>query len=211
MKQNKKHQRKRQTKAVNRLWGRTIGGYFGLKHIGLLLAIVVLSGSVVGVSTLLRPNRTSHDPLPSLSFAPDAPNTAEIMKLINNTRTSNGLDAVMTDIGLDAVAEERLEDMVRHQYYSHQNLKGKYYYELFAIHDFSAAYSCENLGLEPSRDAARFVDSWLESKEGHKDCLLNEKVDRIGIAASKFSDGSEGSTDPTYLVVTIYGADLMPR
>jgi uncharacterized protein YkwD len=188
---------------------RSIGGYSTMTYVGRIVVGLGLIGVGAGLVTVFQPRIENADPLSSLSFASDAPDTAEILRLVNATRNQIHVQPVTADAQLDAVAQERLKDMVDRQYYSHQNLKGEYYYNLFAKHGFQTAYSCENLNIDSSIMATEYLDDWLMSNEGHKDCLLNTKVSRVGMASGEFSKASD-TAQKTYLVVTIYATPPVP-
>lgn len=154
--------------------------------------------------TFWQPSAPITNPLRSISNTATAPDTNDMLTLINSSRQSVNTSRVTLDPALNALAEDRLKDMVTHQYYAHQNLKGQYYYNMFNTHGVKATFSCENLDIGTSLDAESYVKDWLESTEGHKECLQNKRVSKVGIASGKFSEAQNGLTSSSYLVVTIY-------
>lgn len=205
MPKNRTHTRHKKAPARRIRWLK-LGGYISLKHVALFAAAMGGLGLAFGAGVALRPEPASPTAsLSSLSHSSDAPSTIELIKRINAARTANQQPAINTDYRLQKVADSRLQDMIANQYYAHQNLNGKYYYDMLDNVGLAGMYSCENLSIEPSLEAQDYVDSWLASKEGHRECLLSNKVTAIGIAAGLFSPAGSDQTDPTYLVVTIYG------
>lgn len=209
MKQShKKHPRKSTAAKKPKRWMRAIGGYSTMTYVSRIVVGLGLIGIGAGLVTLLQPHPNGSNPLTSLSHTSDAPDASEILHLVNTARTNINVPGLALDPQLTAVAEERLKDMVQRQYYAHQNLKGQYYYDLFAGRGFKTAYSCENLGIASTLVAKKYVDDWLMSTEGHKDCMLNTRVTKAGIATGEF--GKTSNTETTYLVVTIYSTAPMP-
>ncbi|HTE58375.1 MAG TPA: CAP domain-containing protein [Verrucomicrobiae bacterium] len=204
MKQShKKHPGKKHSSAKKpKRWMRAVGGYSSMAYVGRIVVSLGLIGIGAGLVTLFQPHASLRNPLDSISHTSNAPDTSELLQLVNAARTEIHVPNVTLDPQLTAVAEERLKDMVQHQYYSHQSLKGQYYYDLFAGHGFKTSYSCENLGIAPTLVAKKYVDDWLTSNEGHKDCMLTNRVSKVGIATAEFSKSSNAET--TYLVVSIY-------
>jgi hypothetical protein len=211
---HKKHTRKRGTaKRASKfhfksiLGQRSMGGYSALKYVGLLLLGAGIVGLSAGVIYMQSRGSTIKQPLAAFSNSPETPNTSQLAILTNNSRKTQSLPELETDEALTRVAEARLRDMVAFQYYSHQNLGGKYYYDLFPEYGFMSGYSCENLAIEFSLEAKKYFDGWMASNQGHKECMLNKQVTKVGYASGTYSKAtSKGLNDTAYLVVAIYAA-----
>jgi uncharacterized protein YkwD len=208
-KSSPKPRKKTSAAKSSKRWMRAIGGYSTLTYVSRILIGLGLVGIGAGLATYFQPTIKQADPLEAISHTTNAPDTSEILRLVNGARSGAQVQEVTTDDQLTAIAQERLKDMVQKQYYSHQNLKGQFYYNLFAEHKFQTAYSCENLDIDSVLTAQKYIDDWLKSNEGHKDCLLSSKVSKIGIATGEFSKGTK-SVEKTYLVVTVYATPPMP-
>ena len=190
-------------KKKQKLIKRTIGGYSSLKYVAMLVVGIGFVGTAAAI-TIWQPTAPITNPLTSLSHTADAPDTNDILSQINQNRTANNLTEVTLDKSLTTVAELRLKDMIDHQYYAHQSLNGQYYYGLFGKHGISAAFSCENLDIGTSLEAKDYIADWLMSNEGHKECLQNKRVSKVGMASGKFSEAQNGLTSSSYMVVTIF-------
>lgn len=130
-------------------------------------------------------------------------NSSEVFRLVNAERSIRNLPELSVDPVLQAVAKQRAEDMSTNVYFGHKSPKGLHFDDLIAAHGFSAGYACENLALEFSKNEAIYVDLWLLSKTGHRQCMLNKDVRRAGYAVASLNDlqGFEA-----YIVVGVHAA-----
>lgn len=189
----------------NKRWMRAAGGYSSLRYISILTLGVGLLGLAGAVVLYARSRNVEFTPLPTITHTTEIPDTGELLRRINDERRRNNRTELVVDDRLKAAAEKRLKDMVDNQRYSHTSLDGKYYYDLLPELGYNSSYSCENLDIEPSVKPLKFVQSWLSSSGGHKECMLNDKVSRIGIASGKFSRDDKTSQD-SFLVIAIFAA-----
>jgi uncharacterized protein YkwD len=195
----------KRAKRVFKRWPRATGGYSSFKYVSLFvfgIGFIALASAIV---LFLRSSNISFKPLPTLTHTTEVPDTGELLSRINQQRQSNNRTELTPDDRLKAVAEKRLKDMVASQQYSHKNLEGKYYYDLLPDFGYTAAYSCENLDIEPSVKPIDFIRSWLGSGAGHKECMLSDKVSKVGVASGKFSSDDKTARD-NFLVVVIFAA-----
>jgi len=196
---------KTSSKKTQRLprWQRTIGGYSSLKYVAMLVVGVGFVGTAAAL-TFWQPQSPITNPLGSLSHTADAPDVNDLLREINQQRHMNNLPDVTLDPEISLVADTRAKDMVTHQYYAHQNLQGLFYYDLLSKSGIPSTFSCENLDIGASLQTMSYVQDWLQSTQGHKECMLNKRVSKIGLAATKFSEAQNGLTTSSYLVVAIF-------
>jgi uncharacterized protein YkwD len=136
---------------------------------------------------------------------PDLPDINKIFDLINTERAQRGLRPVERSSELTRVANKRAADMATKHYYAHKNPEGQYFYDLFKQNDVSTAYACENLDLEFVTTASLYVNDWLTSTHGHRECMLNHDVTEAGFAVTPFTTTDPSQSDTKmYIVVTIY-------
>lgn len=190
-------------------WGRTTDSYRVLRVLNTIFYItgmtVILAGIIIGISRYTKPFPLPTPPV-AVQQTDDILDPNEILKLVNSERKKHGLKELVSDPDLTAVAQERVNDMVQNQYYAHLNLQGKFYYQLFAAHGFKTGYSCENLDVEFTLDERQYIDDWLLSTKGHRECLLNIDVTKAGYAIGDFSNSGGHSTMQSYIVVGIHAA-----
>lgn len=140
---------------------------------------------------------------------PDAPDPNQVFELANKTRADQGSNPLIADEKLGKVAAARASDMVQRQYYAHKSPDGKYYYDLFPEHGINSEYNCENLDLVFVPRIEMFIDEWMTSTKGHRDCLINPKLTAAGYAATKLMlIDYFGKETAAYLVVAIHTTDL---
>ncbi len=144
--------------------------------------------------------------LESFNISLGLPDPNQIFAEVNRERSSKNLSPLVKNAELAKVAEMRAADMSTNHYYAHLSPSGKYYYDLM-IDDYG--FSCENLGLELSLAAGIFVDSWLQSSSGHRDCMLNPKITQAGYAVRELKPLNASPADtPSYIVVAIHAEVL---
>lgn len=191
-------------------WGRTTDRYRLLRVLNTVFYItgmtVILASIIIGIGRYTKPSPPPPTPPVAVQPADDILDPNEILKLVNSERKKHGLKELVSDPGLTAIAQERVNDMVQNQYYAHLNLQGKFYYQLFAAHGFKTGYSCENLDVEFTLDERQYIDDWLLSTKGHRECLLNKDVTKSGYAVGNFSNSGGHSTMQSYVVVGIHAA-----
>lgn len=135
----------------------------------------------------------------------DAPNVNIISSLVNIERAGHGLKPLVKDSVLTMVAQQRAHDMATRGYYAHKNPDGRYFYDQLDQQGYTYLFGCENLGLEFDILPSTYINAWMNSVGGHKDCLLNPVISRAGYAAIKLpSTGSTTISDPAYIVVAVY-------
>lgn len=137
---------------------------------------------------------------PSQQGVPD-PN--DVFDAVNQARTAQGLPVLQKDAALTRVAQERAADMQKRAYYAHKNPDGLMYYDILFQQRVGFNYSCENLDLQFITPTANFVNDWMNSNTGHRECMLNVTADRAGYAITTI-DMDNGAS--AYIVVAIHAS-----
>ena len=104
--------------------------------------------------------------------------------MINAQRTKQGLPALKIDSETQRVARIKAQDMVDHNYFSHQS--PTYGSPFDMLNSFKVSYKTagENIAGNSSNSAA--VTSWMNSS-GHKANILNSNFNYTGIGVVKGS------------------------
>jgi uncharacterized protein YkwD len=101
------------------------------------------------------------------------------------------------------------KDMAARQYYAHKNPDGHYYYDLFPDQGINVDYSCENLDVVFVPDITQFIDQWMASTHGHRECLTKPDLTQAGYAVTNMMFVEYGGQQvPAYLVVAIHSTAL---
>ena len=98
--------------------------------------------------------------------------------MINEQRTSNGLQALKIDKEVQNVARIKAKDMVQNNYFSHNS--PTYGTPFNMLNSFKVSYKSagENLAGNSSNSGA--VDAWMNSS-GHRANILNSSYNYTGI------------------------------
>ena len=117
---------------------------------------------------------------------------------INRVRYENGVSPLAIDEALSKIASSRTTDMTTNNYYAHQSPNGTYFSDLMKQDGISYDFACENLDLAFSGAESTYVADWMASTKGHRECLLNAKVTKVGVATGAMSvTGASTSTIAT--------------
>ena len=125
---------------------------------------------------------------------------SEMLTLINNARTSNGLAALNVNQNLSAAANAHASDMLCNNYFSPIGLDGSTAQSRAAKQGYSASTVVENLyALHPAFGMSPQVAfNWWNKNTTSRDNMLNPNVTEVGIAY--VSD--ENTLFGAYFVVT---------
>jgi uncharacterized protein YkwD len=138
----------------------------------------------------------------------DVLNADTIEAGVNLERTKRGLQSVKIDPRLTAIAEVRAYDMKQRGYYAHKNPDGLYYSDLIIQAGIKHAYSCENLDINYGTNYMMYINDWLNSRAGHRECMLNGSVGSAGYAViSLEGEGLKQGLQNAYIVVAIHATD----
>lgn len=113
---------------------------------------------------------TEMQPMPSLE--------AEMLDLINQERTSRGLNALESDPEMREVAIKHSVDMFERRYFSHVTPDGKDPFDRMRDMDVRFRTAGENLALAPTLQIAH---TGLMNSPGHRANILRPQFGRVGI------------------------------
>ncbi len=194
---------------LGKAWGQTTDRYAILRSLNTFFYLVgmavTLAGVGVGVVYIARLHTAPPTPVVITTQTDDTLSAKDVLRLVNVERKGHNLNQLKEDTRLTAIAQERVDDMIKNQYYAHLSPEGKYYYDLFPQQRIKANYSCENLDVEFTTDESVYVNDWLASTKGHRECMLNPDVTSAGYAVGLF--GQSGSTK-VYLVVAVHSSPI---
>lgn len=113
----------------------------------------------------------------------NSPHTPEnLLKLVNAERAKVGVKPLKLDERLNKSAKMKVDDMVKYQYLAHKNHDGTRGTDYIAKVVGSA--ECPMIGENASGgtyDTGNdIVQSYMDSKRGHKEAILNPKAKLIG-------------------------------
>jgi len=132
------------------------------------------------------------------------PNVDDVFEKVNVQRIKNGLDPLVKNSVLTEVAIERARDMVAQNYYDHINKQGLYFYDLIEQKSYTTGFACENLDMSFSASTSSYVADWMNSRNGHRECLLDEKITDAGYALVAYGNSENSIDENAYLVVAIH-------
>lgn len=110
-------------------------------------------------------------------------NTKNVIDLVNLERVKQGKDILQESEKLNQVAQSKLEDMQKNDYFSHNSPTGKKPWDWFAEKDYKFENAGENLALN-FFTAEKQNQSWMKSV-GHKANILNDKFTETGVAVGE--------------------------
>ncbi len=133
-----------------------------------------------------------------------AVNPEELYRLTNAERQQNGSPDLLKSAALAAQAQERAQDMQAGAYYAHKNpTSGETFADGLRADGVGYRYACENLNMTFSANASLTMSDWLDSRDGHRECMMNQAVTHVGYAVVDVPL-SEGEV--SYIVVAIYAS-----
>lgn len=137
------------------------------------------------------------------------PDPNEIFALVNKERIAIGLTPLQPNSSLANIANQRAQDMAARRYYAHKNPDGLYFYDYFSYQE-NSKYACENLDLAFTTNVGSYVEDWMNSTSGHRECMLNADIKAAGYAAAPFEtvDGY-GVKTQSYIIVAIHSASAL--
>ena len=98
---------------------------------------------------------------------------SEVIRLVNQVRTENGLKALSPNWELSRVARYKSEDMARNGYFSHTSPTYGTPFQMIR------AFAGENIAYG-QRTPAAVVDAWMNSS-GHRANILSASYTQIGV------------------------------
>lgn len=131
--------------------------------------------------------------------------------LINDERATEGVEPLVMDADLRAVARAHSEDMVERDFFAHNNPDGESPFD--RIHAAGLEYSAaaENIAWNSFSDpVATAVDGWMGSA-GHRTNILNPVYTHTGMGVADNGEGGFYFTQVFTLPLEKGGAKLMVR
>jgi uncharacterized protein YkwD len=123
-----------------------------------------------------------------------------IFVLTNRVRASHGLPELAENPVLKAIAEERITDMLEHDYFDHVSPTGKQVSDTAQQLGYRYRFIAENIAHGFFLTNQKVLDGWMQSP-GHRRNILSPEPTEMGTAIRKGRiKGSE-----TYLGVQIFG------
>lgn len=118
--------------------------------------------------------------IPSISLASVTP--AEVIALTNTIRVISGQAVLKEDKALSAIAQQKADDMVARNYFSHIGPDGMNQSMRLITSGYGFTYAGENLAKDfsTSRDV---VMGWVLSPT-HRENVLRPQFNRVGVAVS---------------------------
>lgn len=173
-----------------------------------IIALALLLFVVASQQTSVQYVTAQPGPGPGRSFRvqPGLPDPNAVFSKVNILRKASGLTPLSRDDRLTQLAEERALDMTQNKYYAHKGPDGQFFDAKFRQSGYDFDYACENLDLEFTTTPDTFVQSWLTSKAGHRECLLNNRVTSAGYAVALINPGA-GEDFPCYIIVAVHSTE----
>ena len=103
----------------------------------------------------------------------------EVVRLVNEIRTSNGLGLLMADESLSRVARIKSQDMKDNNYFSHTSPVYGSPFDMMKQFGISYKTAAENIAMGYKTPQA-VVDGWMNSP-GHRANILNASFNTIGV------------------------------
>ena len=111
----------------------------------------------------------------------------EMLRLVNEERTANGLAQLSWNAELAKVAQAKAQDMVNNNYFSHTSPTYGSPFEMMKSFGISYRYAAENIAKNASVEKAHVA---LMNSDGHRKNILNSNYTSIGIGIVKTSSNS---------------------
>ena len=104
----------------------------------------------------------------------------KVIKLVNSAREKEGLRPLVQSEILMQVAQDKLDDMIKNEYFSHTSPSGKTPWSWFAEDGYDYQYAGENLAINFTSAEAQ-QEAWMKSPT-HRKNILNVDYQEIGVA-----------------------------
>lgn len=104
---------------------------------------------------------------------------SEVVRLVNEIRTQNGLKPLAEDWELSRVARYKSQDMKDNSYFSHTSKIYGSPFDMIKNFGISYRYAGENIARGQKTPQA-VIDAWMNS-QGHRKNILNSSYTKIGV------------------------------
>lgn len=113
----------------------------------------------------------------------------KLASLVNESRTTRQLNPLNRNPLLDKSAQEKCNDMVKRDYWSHNDPDGATPWHFFTDAGVEYRYAAENLAYG-FKAAKEVNDGWMNS-EGHRKNILDSNLTNVGYAQCKYTSTSK--------------------
>jgi len=136
--------------------------------------------------------------LPSTSFF-SAITTDRLITLINQERQARNLSTLALNVGLNSVADLKVNDMLMQNYFDHTSPQGVTPWYWFKRIGYNYAFAGENLAMGFT-DTETVFQAWMDSPT-HRDNILNPNFQEMGLAVKSGQIQAHADT----LAVLVFG------
>jgi uncharacterized protein YkwD len=123
-----------------------------------------------------------------------------VLFLTNQQRQNNGLAVLNENPILVSAAKQKAMDMITNDYFAHVSPQGVTPWFWFKNNGYNYRYAGENLAID-FLESSDVVNAWMNSP-GHRQNILNDKYQEIGIAVVQGVVGGQNTT----VVVQMFGS-----
>lgn len=128
----------------------------------------------------------------------------EFIYKINEIRNTAGVEKVDYNLKSEKLAEFRVQDMIKNDYYSHKMPGMQTYANYLKDFGVEAVFSCENLQLQVGSSITEAIDAWTKSSK-HYQCITDKRISTISVSQDVYSEVSttDKYTQEMYLFAMI--------
>lgn len=137
-------------------------------------------------NTLVPKTTTPSQAIPTPSNAAVDSIEAKVVQLTNDQRRKNGLPDLQLDTTLTSMAQEKSNDMLNKNYFSHTSPTYGSPFDMMKLFGITYSHAGENLA-KGQRSAEEVVQAWMNST-GHRANILNGNYTKIGVGHSSSQD-----------------------
>ncbi len=160
---------------------------------------------LVGLGLALQPGswgRVFNSNGKVLAYATEM-NRSSLLNETNQLRVKDNLADLSMNAKLTRAAQAKAEDMVKHDYWSHNAPDGKTPWAFVRASDYSYRKLGENLAAGFG-DSDSVVRAWYAS-QSHRQNLLDSKYSEVGFGVANISDFKAAGGGPMTVVAAMYG------
>jgi hypothetical protein len=118
-----------------------------------------------------------------------------VINIVNKERVGKGLDDLSESSLLDKAALDKVNDMIKNDYFAHTSPGGTSSWYWFEKNGYDYKYAGENLAINFDNAEGQH-EAWMKS-ETHRRNILNPNYQEIGVAVA------QGKIDGQYVTLTV--------
>lgn len=107
---------------------------------------------------------------------------AKVIDLVNTSRSDKGIYELSENKTLSKIAQDKLEDMIKNNYFAHTSPKGVTPWSWFEKEGYDYKYAGENLAINFTTTESQHK-AWMDSPT-HKKNIMNPLFQEIGVAVA---------------------------